>query len=109
MAAANVPMSSVPLKSEPSVLVVPESALSVASFDGRVTVTVYVCVLSPSWAVTFTSMTVSPTATAMAALAEPLVTDARVSPCLPTFTVASDWFTVGVSFTCVTALATVAV
>ena len=71
------------------------------------TVTVYFCVLS-SWAVTSTSMTLSPAAeSAMAALAVPLVTDASVVPCLPTFTVASDWFTVGVIFTCVTLSATV--
>ena len=72
------------------------------------TVTVYFCVL-PSWAVTSTSMTVSPAPSSMAALAEPLVTDASVVPCLPTLTVAFESLTVGVSFTCVTLSATVAV
>ena len=62
---------------------------------------------APVSGVTSTSTTFSPTSSAMAALAEPLATSARL-PRLPTFTVAPDWFTVGVSFACVTPLATVA-
>ena len=63
----------------------------------------------PSAAVTSTVIAFAPTESAMAALAEPLVTVASVVPCLPTFTVALELFTVGVSFRCVRAFNTVAV
>ena len=62
-----------------------------------------------SWAVTLTVMGLAPSASAMAALAVPLLTAARVCPCLPTSTEAPKWLTVGVSFTWVMALATLAV
>ena len=56
-----------------------------------------------SSAVTTASISLSPTDSSIAPLAEPLET---VTPF--TVTVAPDWFTVGVSFTCVTELPTVA-
>ena len=52
----------------------------------------------PSWAVTSTVMAFAPTVSSMAPLVEPLLTAVRLDP-LPTFTVALEWLTVGVSFT----------
>ena len=62
----------------------------------------------PSSAVTTALMAFAPTESAMAPLAEPLVTAVRLVP-TPTFTVAPELVTVGVSFTWVTELATDAV
>ena len=62
----------------------------------------------PSSAVTSTVRAFEPASSAMAVLAVPLVTVARLVP-LPTFTVALESLTVGVSFTWVTVLATIAV
>ena len=62
----------------------------------------------PSSAVTATLISFAPSSSAIAPLADPPVTAARLDP-LPTFTVASESLAVGVSFTCVTAFSTVAV
>ena len=58
----------------------------------------------PSWAVTRTVIALAPTLSAMAPLAEPLVTAVPA-----TVTVAELCATVGVSFACVLAFVTVAV
>ena len=63
--------------------------------------------VAPSWAVTSTVMALGPTSSAIALLALPLVTVVRLDP-LPTFTVASGSFTVGMSFTYFTVFSTVA-
>ena len=60
-----------------------------------------------SSAVTLTVMGLAPSSSAMAWLSVPLVTAVRL-PVLPTSTEAPAWLTVGLSFTCVMALATLA-
>ena len=62
----------------------------------------------PSCAVTSTLMALAPASSAIASLAVPLSTALRL-PVLPTFTLAFESLTVGVSLTWVTAFATVAV
>nr|WP_244892512.1 hypothetical protein [Candidatus Synechococcus spongiarum] len=64
--------------------------------------------VAPSSAMTSTLMAFAPSSSTMAPLALPLVTAVRLDP-LPTFAVAAESLTVGVSFTCVCSFATVAV
>ena len=66
--------------------------------------------MPPSCAVTstLTAVLLPTPPSARAALSEPLASVDRFVP-MPTFTVALDSFTVGLSFTCVTPVATLAV